>query len=125
MPTKGHDRSKAVPEIFAVQRQAFGQFVLVEREPLVERFGQGLGIGLVDEVIERIVTWHGEASIFITDVEPDGFTLVLTEGGAALPDGFDIRGTYQKSVADETEHRDFGITSGVCAAVVGNAVKGV
>ena len=125
VPTKGHDRSEAVPEIFAVKRQAFGQFVLVERKPLVECFGQGLGISLVDEVVEGIVTWHGEASIFIADVEPDCFALSLAEGSAALPDRFDIWGTHEKSVTDETEHSDFGITSGVGTAVIGNVVKSV
>jgi len=51
--------------------------------------------------------WHDKPSVFIAHVEPEGFALALAEGGAAFPDGFDIRGTDEQALGDEGERRDF------------------
>jgi hypothetical protein len=125
MPTDRDNRSQAVPEVFAIKGQAFGQLVLMDGEPAVERVGQGVGVCFVGEVVEGIIAWHDEAPLFIAHVESDGFALALAQGSAAFPDCFDIRGAGEQSVGDEDEHCNFGIPSGVGTAVIGDFVKGV
>jgi len=61
----------------------------MDGEPLVELLGEGFGIDAVDEVVEGVVAGHDKPSVLISHVEYDGFALVLAEGTAAFPDGFD------------------------------------
>lgn len=61
----------------------------MDGEPLVELLGEGFGIDAVDEVVEGVVAGHDKPSVLISLVESDGFALVLAEGTAAFPDGFD------------------------------------
>ena len=112
-------------EVFAIKGEAFGELVLMDREPLVEGGGEGDRIDAVDEVVEGIVAGHDEVSAFAPDVEADGFALVLAEGGAAFPNRFDVGRSDEQAVGDEAEHRDFGVAPGEGAAVIGDVVKGV
>ena len=90
-------------EVFAVEGEAFGQKVAVGGEPLVDGVGEGVGVDLVDDVVEGIVAGEEEqAANGVAAGEADGGALVLVEGAAFGPDGFDIGGSAEKSVAEES-----------------------
>jgi len=114
-----------VTEVFAIEGEAFGKLVLMDREPLVEGSGEGDRIDAVDEVVEGIVAGHDEVPAFAADVEPDGFALALAEGGAAFPNRFDVGRSDEQAMGDEAEHRDLGVAPGEGTAVIGDVVKGV
>lgn len=73
--------------------------------------------------VQGVVAGHDEASASVTDVEADGAALVLAQGSAAFPDGFDIRCADEQAVGDEAKHADFRLTSGLGAAGIGDLMK--
>ena len=63
---------------------------------------------------------HGEeAGFFVAAGQADGAALVLVEGGAFLPDGFNVLSTADEAVNDEGEHGAEGV------AGVGEVLQGV
>ena len=61
--------------------------VFEETGTFPEQFlGSGeFAIDAVDEVVERVLAGHDKPSVLVSHVEPDGFALLLAEGGAAFP----------------------------------------
>ena len=113
-------------EILAVQREGFGEEVAVFREPGVEGAGEFDGVDAVDEVVEGAVAGHGEEAGFLVAAgHADGAALVLVEGGAFLPDGFDVLGAADEAVNDEGEHGAEGVADGFGVAGVGEVLQGV
>lgn len=74
---QGDDGSQGVAEVFSVQSEAFGQLVLVDREPLVESGGKGFGVDGVDEIVDGAVAGHNEAPVLVAHVQAYGFALSL------------------------------------------------
>ena len=77
MAAQCYDGSEGVAEVFSVQGEAFGQPVLVDREPLVECGGKGFGVDGVDEIVDGTVAGHDEAPVLVTHVQTYGFALSL------------------------------------------------
>ena len=119
------DGSEGVAEIFSIQGQAFGKLVLMGGEPLVQSVGEGLGIDAIDKVVEGVVAGHDKPPVLIAHIESDSFALALAQGTAAFPDRFDVRRSDEQAVSDEAKHGDFGIASGVAAAVIGDVIERV
>ena len=81
---------------------AFGPEVAVSREPLVDGPSEGVGIDLVDEVVEGVVAGELEqAANRVAAGEAEGGALVLVEGAAFGPDGFDVGGTAEQAVGEQ------------------------
>ena len=90
-------------EILAVECEAFGEEVAVSREPLVDGPSEGVGIDLVDDVVESVVTGEEElAANRVAAGETEGGALVLVEGTAFGPDGFDIGSAAEVSVGNHS-----------------------
>ena len=104
MVAEGDERAEFAfsAEVLAVEREAFGQEVAVSREPLVDGVGEGVGVDLVDDVVEGVVAGEEElAADGVAAGEADGGALVLIEGTAFGPDGFDVGGSAEKSVGEK------------------------
>jgi len=106
---------------FAVEGEGFGQEVAVFREPGVEGAGEFDGIDAVDDVVDGAVAGHGEeAGFLVAPGQANGAALVLIEGGAFLPDSFDVGGSADEAVDDKGEHGAEGVANGFGVAGVGD-----
>ena len=101
---EGDERSEFAfsTEVFAVEGEGFGEEVAVGGEPLVDGEGKGVGVDLVDDVVEGVVAGEGEqVANRMAAGEADGGALVLVEGAAFGPDGFDVGGTAEQAVGEQ------------------------
>lgn len=113
-------------DAFAVQREGFGKQFAVFHKPGVEGTGEFDRVDAVDDVIECTVTGHGEESGFgVFARQADGTALVLIEGGAFLPDRFDVLCTADQPIDKEGEHGAEGVADGFGIAGVGESLQRV
>ena len=83
-------------EILAVDGEGFGQKVAVGDEPGVDGASEGVGIDLVDDVVEGIVAGHEElAALEVAAGQAEGGALLLVERSAFAPDGFHVGRTAE------------------------------
>ena len=91
------------PRSLPPEGEAFGQEVAVGREPLVDGVGEGVGVDLVDDVVEGVVAGEEElAADGVATSKADGGALVLVEGTAFGPDGFDVGGAAEQAVGEQS-----------------------
>ena len=126
--TQGDDAAEVAfgADAFAVEGEGFGEEVAVCGEPGVEGAGEFDGADAVDDVVEGAVAGQGEeAGFFVAPGQADGAALVLVEGAAFGPNGFDVAGSADEAVNDEGEHGAEGVTDGFGVAGVGEVQQGV
>jgi hypothetical protein len=83
-------------------------------------------VDAVDYVVECSVAGHGkEAGFFVSAGHANGAALVLVEGGAFLPDRFDILSTADQAIDEEGEHGTEGMADCFGIAGVGESHESV
>ena len=89
------------PRSLPVEGEAFGEEVTVGHEPLIDGIGERMRIDLVDDVVDGVVAGKEQMTAFLVAAgEAEGGALVLVEGTAFGPDGFDIGSTAEQSVGE-------------------------